>query len=100
MEEGISFEYDPVKSAINHQKHGIDFYEAMALWESEVLELPSYPGSDEGRWLVIGTITEKCWTVVITRRGERVRIISARRSRKEEERLYHERYAGAADDLC
>ena len=28
----IEFEYDPVKSASNHDKHGIDFEEAHLLW--------------------------------------------------------------------
>ena len=40
------------------------------------------------RWLVIGRIEGKVWSVVITYREQRVRIISARRSRKEEVALY------------
>lgn len=43
---------------------------------------------DEPRWLVIGQIEGKHWSVVVTYRGERVRITSARRSRKEETTLY------------
>jgi len=42
----------------------------------------------EPRWLMIGLISGKHRSVVVTYRGQRVRIISARRSRKEEEALY------------
>jgi uncharacterized DUF497 family protein len=34
-------------------------------------------------WLVVGQIDGKHWSVVVTYREQRVRIISARRSRKE-----------------
>ena len=43
---------------------------------------------DEPRWLVIGQIDGKHWSVVVTYRRHRIRIISARRSRKEEVALY------------
>ena len=43
---------------------------------------------DEPRFLVISTIAAKHWAVFITYRGERVRIISARRARGEEIQLY------------
>nr|WP_292433432.1 BrnT family toxin [Methylobacter sp.] len=42
----------------------------------------------EPRFLVAGVIAGKHWSGVITYRGTRIRIISARRSRKEEEALY------------
>ena len=42
----------------------------------------------EPRFLVIGMIEGKVWTGVITYRGEAVRIISVRRSRKEEVEHY------------
>jgi len=44
--------------------------------------------ADEPRWLVVAQIGGKYWSVVVTYRGPRVRIISARRSRKEEVALY------------
>jgi uncharacterized DUF497 family protein len=39
---------------------------------------------DESRWLVIGQINGRCWSAVVTKRVERIRIISVRRSRDEE----------------
>jgi hypothetical protein len=43
---------------------------------------------DEPRSLIVGKICGKHWSAVITLRGESIRIISVRRSRKEEVSLY------------
>jgi uncharacterized DUF497 family protein len=84
----MSFEYDPKKSQSNHEKHGINFEEAKALWNDEArLEIPART-IDEPRYLIVGTIRGKHWSAVITYRGENVRIISVRRSRAEEIELY------------
>jgi len=84
----MGFEYDPNKSAENKRKHGIDFAEAQELWaDSELLEIPART-TDEPRWLLVGKIDQKCWSAVITRRGENIRLISVRRSRDEEVALY------------
>ncbi len=80
----MDFEFDPLKSEANKKKHGIDFVEAQALWDdSDRLEIPAKT-QDEARSIVIGLIQEKHWSAFITYRGERVRIISVRRSRREE----------------
>ena len=84
----MEFEFDPKKSDSNKQKHGLDFYEARALWDDpDLLEIPVQT-IDEPRYLVIGTIEGKHWSGVITYRGDKVRIISVRRSRKEEVEIY------------
>jgi uncharacterized DUF497 family protein len=75
----MGFEFDPHKSAENKRKHGIDFEEAQELWaDSELVEIPART-IDEPRWLLVGKIDQKHWSVVITRRGENVRLISVRR---------------------
>jgi uncharacterized protein len=84
----MEFEFDPEKSANNKTKHGIDFDEAQELWnDPDLIEIP-VKTSDEPRYLVIANISGKFWSAVITYRGEKIRIISARRSRKEEVALY------------
>ncbi|MGA3083696.1 MAG: BrnT family toxin [Thermodesulfobacteriota bacterium] len=84
----MEFEYDPKKSDRNKKKHGIDFYEAQELWnDPDSIEIPVIT-SDEPRFLVIGKILEKHWSGIITYRTEKIRIISVRRSRKEEVDLY------------
>jgi uncharacterized DUF497 family protein len=82
------FEFDSEKSTTNKQKHGIDFYEAQALWnDSDLIEIPAKT-ADEPRFLVIGKIEGKHWSGVITYRGDSIRIISVRRSRTEEVDIY------------
>jgi len=81
----LSFEYDPSKSKQNLAKHGIDFDTAQSLWnDPDLLEIPAKKATDEIRFLVIGTISHKHWSAVITYRGKNIRIISVRRSRIEE----------------
>jgi uncharacterized DUF497 family protein len=84
----MRFEFDSSKSVRNKEKHGIDFSAAQAMWhDPDYIEIPVLT-ADEPRYLVIGKIDGKHWSVIITYRGENVRIISARRSRKEEVYLY------------
>ena len=84
----MPFEYDPKKSRSNRDKHGIDFEKAQAIWDDvNYLEIPAKT-VDEPRWLAIGKIGDKCFSAVITYRGENIRIISVRRSRDEEVELY------------
>ncbi len=83
------FEFDPDKSAANKAKYGIDFVEAQALWsDGDRLELPSREGRTEERWLVIGQIADRRWTAIVTYRASVIRLISCRRARRSEERLY------------
>jgi uncharacterized DUF497 family protein len=84
----MEFEFDSKKSQSNKKKHGIDFCQAQALWDdSDLIEIPAIT-SDEPRFLVIGKISAEHWSAVITYRREKIRIISVRRSRKEEIDIY------------
>ena len=84
----MEFEYDPQKSARNLAKHGIDFGEAQRLWDDRTVAIPSLADCGEARFVVLGMIDGKHWSAVVTYRGERVRIISVRRSRTKEARCY------------
>lgn len=84
----MKFEYDNNKSNSNLEKHNINFETAKELWDDEnLIEIPAKT-EDEERYIITGKINNKCWTAVITYRGDTTRIISVRRSRKEEEELY------------
>ena len=84
----MEFEFDKRKSQINKNKHGIDFIEARELWnDPDRIEIP-VKTVDEERFLVIGKISDQYWSIIITYRNETVRIISVRRSRKEEIEIY------------
>lgn len=84
----MEFEYDEEKSRRNKEKHGIDFVEAQRLWEdTERVEIPAKT-DDENRSIVIGRIDRRYWSTVITHRSDKTRIISVRRSRREEIHIY------------
>jgi uncharacterized DUF497 family protein len=79
----IEFEFDEVKSQINEIKHGINFIDAQRIWDGIILEQSTlYPNED--RYLNIGNIDGKFWTAIVTYRDKVTRIISVRRSRKQE----------------
>ena len=84
----MEFEFDPKKREWNKTKHGIDFIQAQVLWDDpDIVEIPAKT-SDEPRFLVIGRISDSHWSGIIAYRGDRIGIISVRRSRKEEVDLY------------
>lgn len=82
------FEFDENKSQSNLVKHGIDFIRAQELWDDPNLVTVQAKTVDEPRFLVVGKIGERFWSAVITIRNRNIRIISVRRARKSEVRLY------------
>ena len=84
----MEFEFDDAKSQSNKDKHGIDFVEAQALWLDEMLVEVAARTEDEQRFLVVGMISGKHWSAVITYRDGRARLISVRRARSEEIEVY------------
>ena len=85
----MDFEFDPEKSAKNKTKHGIDFVEAQELWkDATAIQLPAR-SETEPREALIAVYSAKLWTAIFTRREEKIRIISCRRSRDGEKRIYH-----------
>lgn len=84
----MRFEFDEAKSQSNKVKHGIDFVHAQALWLDDMLvEIPART-EDEPRSVVIGVIAGRHWSAVVTYREDAIRLISVRRSRDEEVKLY------------
>ena len=85
----MTFEFYKNKSITNKVKHNIDFTEAQELWNDPYsFELPSPQSEDEERYLVVGKIHTKNYTAIITYRDTSIRIISVRRSREKEIKLY------------
>ena len=85
MEE---FEFDEAKSQANQDKHGIDFVTAQELWKDPHLLEIRAKSEDEPRFVLIGKVSEKHWSAVVTYREGRIRLISVRRSRKKEVEFY------------
>ena len=85
----MKFNFDPEKSRLNKAKHKIDFIEAQALWLSSPVKVPARSDGEE-RFIVIGVIGDEHWSAIITPRGAETRIISVRRSRAIERKLYEQ----------
>jgi len=84
----MEFEFDENKSRSNKEKHVIDFNEVQALWgDPDRIEIPAKT-IDENRFLLIGKIFQTHWSVVVTYRQKKIRIISARKARKKEVGIY------------
>ena len=84
----MKFEWDDNKSSANKAKHGIDFKSAKEMWkDSSRVEIQA-PHPLEDRNILIAKIVDNLWTAIFTYRGNNIRIISVRRSRKKEIRLY------------
>ncbi|HVZ85136.1 MAG TPA: BrnT family toxin [Terracidiphilus sp.] len=85
------FEWDDAKAEINLRKHGVDFEEAKTVFEDPLaLIIPDELHSeDEHRAIVLGmSLLARVLLVVHTERGERIRIISARRATPSERLQY------------
>ena len=82
--------YDREKSGWTKKMRGIDFVEAREVWEDpEAIEGPATMKDGEERWLKVGRINEKLWTVGFTFRIEGMRIFMVRPSREDEKDVYY-----------
>ena len=82
-----SFEWDNQKRELNLAKHGIDFDSAIEIFHGPII-LRRSDRNNEERWTALGYSDDRLVVVVFTRRADVIRIISARRARKNEEREY------------
>jgi uncharacterized DUF497 family protein len=87
----LRFERHAAKSALNRVKHGVDFEEATAMWRDRPRLEIDVDHPVEPRLLTIAPLNGRIWTAVTTIRGDAIRLISVRRSRKEEVTLYERR---------
>ena len=88
----LDFEWDEAKAAANERKHGVSFEQAMRAFDDPGVQFleDQAMAYGEARMLAIGLFNMTLLTIVFTERGEAVRIISARRSTKQEGRIYAE----------
>jgi hypothetical protein len=86
----IVFEWDEEKNRINLQKHRVDFTDAAQIFfdENRIERRDIFHSDDEDRWQVIGKVNDILF-VIYTERGEKIRLISARKANKTERRIYY-----------
>ena len=87
----MDFEWDRRKARVNLAKHGVDFADATGVFFDEnALTILDPQGEDE-RLVTVGTDPlQRVLVVVFTWRGDRIRIISARKATGRERRQYKE----------
>jgi uncharacterized DUF497 family protein len=85
----MDFEWDQEKNKANILKHGVDFIDAMLIFETFVLSaVDRRHDSGEQRVRSIGIVDDDCFVVVHTQRGSSVRLISAWKGGTDEGELY------------
>jgi uncharacterized protein len=86
----MRFTWDKRKNTTNIQKHGINFNDAVRIFDGEVVEwIDRGAGYEEERWAAIGLSEDKEVFVVYVEKGEDTRrIISARRATRREREIY------------
>jgi uncharacterized DUF497 family protein len=83
----VEFEFDPNKSALNRECHGIDFFEAQELWAADHVVFPS-KDAREDRQILVAKLGGLVYIAIFTMRGPRVRLISCHRADGRWERIY------------
>lgn len=58
------------------------------MWDNSKTVTLTAPEPETTTYMTLGMIDGKHWTAITTKRGKRIRIISVRRSRKNEEAYY------------
>ena len=89
----MEFEWDEAKSRRCHRERGFSFADMLpAFSDSERLVDPDsrYEYGEE-RFRLYGKIEGRLFVVVYTERGETIRIISARKANKREQKRYGDR---------
>ena len=93
--QALRFEWDPGKSRSNQKKHRVSFEEAATVFYDEGALVASDPdhSSEEARFLIIGfSLQLRVLLVCFCEReaGNAIRIYSARKASKKEQRQYRE----------
>jgi len=87
----VEIEFDPAKARTNLRKHRVSFADAeQALRDPQAITIEDPDADSEQRFVTLGSDTlGRVLIVVYSLRGDRVRLISARKASKGEVRQYH-----------
>ena len=85
----MEFEWDPNKAVANLRKHGVRFAEAVTVFQDDAMLTMPDENPEEERFAAIGTGSlGRILVVIYTTRGDRVRIVSARKATRKERAEY------------
>ena len=93
--QGETFEWDDGKAAQNLRDHGVAFSKAVTAFADpfSVEWIDDSAAYGEERWNLLGMTEGVILHVTYTERGERIRIISARRAERHEQDTYYRQNA-------
>jgi uncharacterized DUF497 family protein len=87
----VRFEWDHRKQRTNLAKHGIEFADALAVFEDLLAVTLPVSGTEEDRFITLGVDGfGRLLVVVYTWREDAIRLISARRATRRERSRYEE----------
>jgi uncharacterized DUF497 family protein len=87
----MSYEWDPNKAITNIEKHGIDFTDAVTVFDDLNAVTIDDPDYDEQRFITIAMDAfGRILVVTYTWRGDIIRLISARKATKRERKQYED----------
>jgi len=90
----VQFEWDEAKRLANLRKHGVDFADAPAIFEGETVTVADDRFDyGETRYMTLGLLRNLVILVVHTESDDVIRIISARKATRYEEKTYFEQVA-------
>jgi uncharacterized DUF497 family protein len=85
----MKFEWDSYKAQTNLKKHGVDFAEATSVLKDNLAITIYDRHPDEDRYVIIGiSDLGQLLVVIYTLRGNKIRLISARKANKRERQQY------------
>jgi uncharacterized DUF497 family protein len=85
----MRFEWDEAKRIANIKKHGVDFADLPSMFVGDVITIEDQRFEyDETRYVTIGLLKYRVLVVAHTDDGKVIRIISARKASKNEEKQY------------
>ncbi len=93
----MNFEWDRDKNEANLKKHGIGFDEAKHIFDGPTLtRVDDRQDYGESRGISLGALSPDAVLVVVhTQRGNKIRLISARKANRRERKVYHDHLAQA-----
>ena len=89
----MEFEYDEAKRLLTIARRKIDFLDMVEIFQSPHLVLQARSEIEE-RKIAVGRLRGSYFAVVFTMRGETIRIITARKARRDERERYQDLFSG------
>ena len=89
----MNYQWDPAKAPANVNKHGVEFADAVGVFDDpDAITIEDPDSEGEQRFLSIGLdVLGRIIVVAYTYRDDDVRLISARKATKKEVKIYEKR---------